>query len=151
MCIRDRLKALKTYDLAEAVLMDLSLQRVLHEYGQRVLEMDNKALAAYLSYPAKVRRGALVKHVPNHYHHMHVRFRLGPSAGWWELDPKKAEEIFVRYQQSRTGFFEYVVQPGETLGAIAAFHRVGLSALMRWNNMTPESLIRPGQVLKVWR
>jgi hypothetical protein len=145
------LKALKRYDLARAVLMDLSLQKVLYEYGLKELQMDAKQLAAYLSYPAKARGGALVKHVPNHYHHMHIRFRLGFSAQWWDLAPKEAEELFVRYQQSRTGFFEYVVQPGETLGAIASFHRVSLAALLRWNKMTSESLIRPGQVLKVWR
>lgn len=145
------LKALKRYDLAESVLMDLSLQKVLYEHGLKALQMDAKQLAAYLSYPAKARGGALVKHVPNHYHHMHIRFRLGAASGWWDLEPKEAEGIFVRYQQSRTGFFEYVVQPGETLGAIASFHRVSLPALLRWNKMTAESLIRPGQILKIWR
>lgn len=146
------LKILKHYDLAEVVFMDLSLQKVLHEYGLNKLKMSKGELSKFLSYPSKSRGGALVKHVPNHYHHLHVRFKLGTSHQWWEgLNLKEAHELHTNYLRHRTGYFEHVVQSGETLGSIASFNRVRLKDLLKWNQMDENSIIRPGQALKVWR
>ena len=145
------LKILKHFDLAEVIFIDLSLQKVLHEYALKKLKMSKSELAQYLSYPSKSRGSSLVKHVKNHYHHLHVRFKLDTSHEWWGLDLKEASELYTQYLRHRTGYFEHVVQSGETLGTIASFNRVRLRDLLKWNQMTDKSIIRPGQTLKVWR
>jgi len=43
----------------------------------------------------------------------------------------------------------YTVKPGDTLGAIAARHNVGLSDIFSWNNLSMRSIIYPGQKIKV--
>ena len=43
----------------------------------------------------------------------------------------------------------YTVKPGDTLGAIAARHYVGLSDVFSWNNLSMRSIIYPGQKIKV--
>ncbi|MDQ0801653.1 LysM peptidoglycan-binding domain-containing protein [Arthrobacter sp. SLBN-112] len=43
----------------------------------------------------------------------------------------------------------YTVKPGDTLGAIAARHNVGLSDVFAWNNLSMRSIIYPGQKIKV--
>jgi LysM repeat protein len=43
----------------------------------------------------------------------------------------------------------YTVKPGDTLGAIAAKHKVSLSDVFAWNNLNMRSIIYPGQKVKV--
>ncbi|GAB4264496.1 MAG: hypothetical protein Kow0092_16190 [Deferrisomatales bacterium] len=43
----------------------------------------------------------------------------------------------------------YTVRPGDTLWTIARRHRVGLRQLCSWNDLSPRSVIRPGQELVV--
>ena len=43
----------------------------------------------------------------------------------------------------------YTVKPGDTLGAIAARHNVGLADVFAWNNLSMRSIIHPGQKIKV--
>ena len=146
------LKLLKYYDLAEVIFMDHRLQKALYEYGLNKLAMTKSELATYLSYPRKGRRaGALIRHIQNHYHHLHVRLKQGHSVEWRRFSLKQADAFHLKYLQNRTGFFEYVVQPGQTLGAIAQFNRVRLRDLLKWNGITESTIIRPGQILKVWR
>lgn len=146
------LRLVKYYDLGELIFMDHRLQKALYEYGLKKLEMTKSELAKYLSYPSKGKRaGALVQHIRNHYHHLHIRIRQQSSVEWRDLTIKEADQLHLFYLQNRTGFFEYVVQPGQTLGAIAQFNRVRLRDLLKWNGMTESTIIRPGQILKVWR
>lgn len=44
----------------------------------------------------------------------------------------------------------YVVRSGDTLSRIAAQFRVRLNDLMGWNNLTPRSIIKPGQRLVMY-
>ena len=44
----------------------------------------------------------------------------------------------------------YRVRWGDTLGAIAARHRVGLGDLLRWNGLTREAVIHPGDEVKIY-
>lgn len=44
---------------------------------------------------------------------------------------------------------EYRVRSGDTLGAIAARHRVALADLLRWNRLDAKTLIHPGQRLRL--
>lgn len=41
----------------------------------------------------------------------------------------------------------YVVRQGDSLWLISRRHRVGLDDLMRWNDLNPDSVLRPGQEL----
>ncbi|WP_461174580.1 LysM peptidoglycan-binding domain-containing protein [Arthrobacter sp. Z1-9] len=43
----------------------------------------------------------------------------------------------------------YTVKPGDTLGAIAAKHKVSLADVFAWNNLNMRSIIYPGQKVKV--
>ncbi|TLM71974.1 lytic transglycosylase domain-containing protein [Pseudarthrobacter sp. NamB4] len=47
------------------------------------------------------------------------------------------------------GAATYTVKPGDTLGAIASRHNVGLSEVFAWNNLNMRSIIYPGQKIKV--
>ncbi|WP_458778890.1 lytic transglycosylase [Arthrobacter sp. D3-16] len=47
------------------------------------------------------------------------------------------------------GGASYTVKPGDTLGAIAAKHKVSLADVFAWNNLTMRSIIYPGQKVKV--
>jgi membrane-bound lytic murein transglycosylase D len=44
----------------------------------------------------------------------------------------------------------YRVQSGDTLTAIAARHRVGVNDLLRWNSLSLNSIIRPGDEVKIY-
>ena len=146
------LKLIKYYDLSSKIFIDYRLQKALYTYGETKLEMNKKELARYLSYPAKGSRGgALVQHIKNHYHHLHIRFASETSHEWRDLGLKDADELHTTYLKNRTGFFEYIVQPGQNLGMIARFNQVRLKDLMKWNDLNERSIIRPGQVLRVWR
>ena len=146
------LRLVRHYDLAELIFMDHRLQKALYEYGLKTLKMEKRELWRYLSFPSKGKRGgALTQHIQNHYHHLHIRLRQDSAVEWRDVDLEEADERHKAYLQNRTGFFEHVVQSGETLGAIAAFNRVRLRDLLKWNSMTEKSIIRPGQILKVWR
>lgn len=146
------LRLVKYYDLAELIFMDYRLQQALYDYGLSTLKMDKRELSKYLSFPSKGKRGnALAQHIKNHYHHLHIRLRQDSSVEWRDLSLDEVDELHLAYLRNRTGFFEYVVQPGETLGTIAAFNRVRLRDLLKWNEMNDKSIIRPGQILKVWR
>lgn len=146
------MKIIRYYDLGELIFMDHVLQKALYNYGKKTLKMDEKELKSFLSYPVKGRRkSALVQHVSGHYNHMHLRIRQDTSHEWRDIKLKEVDELHLSYLKNRTGFFEYVVQPGQTMGAIAAFNRVRLRDLFKWNEMNERSIIYPGQILKVWR
>ena len=80
-----------------------------------------------------------------------VGFASETSFEWRDLTLKDADELHTAYLKNRTGFFEYIVQPGQNLGMIARFNQVRLRDLMKWNDLKKNSIIRPGQVLRVWR
>lgn len=146
------LRLVKYYDLVELMFIDHRLQKSIYEYGLKKLEMTKSELAQYLSYPSKGKRGSgFIQHIKNHYHHLHIRIKQRSSVEWREIDLKEAGELHLSYLQNRTGFVEYVVQSGQTLGAIAQFNRVRLRDLLKWNGITESTIIRPGQILKVWR
>lgn len=146
------LRVVRHYDLGELIFMDHRLQKALYDYGLKYLKMEKRDIWRYLSFPSKGKRGgALAQHIKNHYHHLHIRIRQDTSVEWRGIKLNDAEDLHLSYLRNRTGFFEYIVQPGQTLGAIAAFNRVRLRDLLKWNAMTETSIIRPGQILKVWR
>lgn len=44
---------------------------------------------------------------------------------------------------------QYLVQKGDNLGLIALAHQVSIEELMRWNSLTLDSLLTPGQQLQI--
>ncbi len=146
------LQLLVQYELAESVLMDKSLQKALYDYAIKELKWTPQKISKYLSYP---RGRGLVKHVPNHYHHFHIRFYVGTAdqviEGFDEIDMPKAEKIYQQHIEQKTGFYEYAIRDGQTLGAVANEQKVKLKDLLNWNNMTENSIIRAGQIIKIWR
>src|SRR5262249_2510018 len=70
-------RALTTRVPVEVIFIDLSLQKVLKAYARRSGE-DARWLDALFDLGLS-RSSALVRHVPGHTNHMHVRFR-NPSA-----------------------------------------------------------------------
>ncbi|WP_461189804.1 lytic transglycosylase [Arthrobacter sp. Z4-13] len=52
-------------------------------------------------------------------------------------------------RSSAGGGATYTVKPGDTLGAIAAKHKVSLADVFSWNNLNGRSIIYPGQKVKV--
>lgn len=45
---------------------------------------------------------------------------------------------------------DHVVQKGETFYSISRTYEIGLDELLTWNNKTPRSALRPGDVLQIW-
>jgi LysM repeat protein len=71
------------------------------------------------------------------------KIRLSGSAAAAPAKPAPA------VRSSAGGGATYTVKPGDTLGAIAAKHKVGLSSVLSWNNLNVRSTIYPGQKIKV--
>ncbi len=55
----------------------------------------------------------------------------------------------TRQNTPRSGTVQYTVQNGDSLWSIARKHRIKLNDLMRWNGLAEDSVIRPGQSLKI--
>lgn len=69
------------------------------------------------------------------------------------LDPDRiraGQELRVRTQGRAQRRVEYVVQPGDFLGAIASRHGVSVSDITGWNRGLDPDRIRNGQTLTLW-
>lgn len=137
----------------DLVFVDYRHQRRLYRYARRELKMTAEELAPILSYPtARFRRDALVRHVPAHYNHIHVRFKapIARALGrMWSY--REAIAMQRRIDLSLRGQFDYVVRRGDTLSGIAAANRVSVADLRAWNKLPRRLTLRPGRVLKVMR
>lgn len=72
------------------------------------------------------------------------------AAGTRVLLPGRGEEPPVEARASATnGTDIHVVRSGDSLWSIARDGHVLLSDLLRWNDLTPRSILRPGQRLRV--
>lgn len=90
---------------------------------------------------------------------MHVRQRkLGIALAvfvialgvWgWQSRNVKAASFFAPLAQSEEPFTLYIVQPGDTLAAIALQYGVPLEVLMQLNNISDANLIFVGQQLRI--
>lgn len=132
------------------IYMDYKLQKVVWKHA-RSLGFTARQLEPIFSWPrARNHPDAVVKHVKGHHNHIHLRFHA-PLASWlgtlWS--PERVQGMQRRLDIARVGHFEHVVQPGDTLGAIAEQHAVRVNDLMAWNRLRARSVLRPGRVLKV--
>lgn len=62
-------------------------------------------------------------------------------------EPAQATE--VRAEQRQTKRSTYIVQPGETLWAVARKHSVGVNQLAKWNDFPETTAVKAGQTLLV--
>lgn len=53
-------------------------------------------------------------------------------------------------RDSRTRRLSYTIRSGDSLSLIAARFRVGIADLMRWNDISATSILRPGQRLRLY-
>lgn len=147
------LKFLYDNGLCDRIFVDYRHQRALYRYARRTLKMSKEQLKPILSYPhGRYRPSALVRHVRNHYGHIHIRFKapLAKLAGaMWTR--REAADFQRRVDLSRRGQFHYVVRRGDTLGHIAEVNQVKVRDLRRWNRLPRRATLRPGQVIKVMR
>ena len=126
------LRALITETDVQLILVDRSIQTVLHRFALSIGED-----AAWLSQVF----GQMVKHARSHRDHFHVRFYAPRSQ---ELGRRLQPMLALLPGQSLT---TYVVHAGNTVGQIAARYKTSVAAIRRANQMKRESLVRLGQHL----
>src|SRR5439155_425442 len=126
------LRALITETDVQLILVDRSIQTVLHRFALSIGED-----AAWLSQVF----GQMVKHARSHRDHFHVRFYAPRSQ---ELGRRLQPMLALLPGQNLT---TYVVLAGNTLGRIAARYKTSVAAIRRANQMKRESLLRLGQHL----
>jgi murein endopeptidase len=74
------LKALKRDTNVEVIYMDRTIQRLLLKHAQRTNTLRRDQLSKWLEVAPGARRGStLIRHVPQHQDHFHVRFACTPS------------------------------------------------------------------------
>ena len=136
---------------SEVLYMDYRIQKHLYKYALKELKMSKQDLKPLLSYPhGKRRKGALVHHFRGHWNHLHVRFRT-PFAEWMASFWGEQEiKVMQRKLDLRLyGRYQYVIKKGDTLGAIASKHGVGVDDLRRWNRLKKRSILQLGQTLDI--
>ncbi len=93
-----------------------------------------------------VRRGDSLYSIARRYGTTVAQLKAVNGLGSELIHP--GQELRIR-PGSRDGLQKYRVNPGDTLSAIAASHRVRLSSLLRVNGLTSRSTIYPGQWLVI--
>jgi membrane-bound lytic murein transglycosylase D len=75
--------------------------------------------------------------------------RVVPRAAWSTPPEPRVRRVSSRSSWGGSGASRHRVAPGETASAIARRHGVGLAALLDANDLTMQSIIRPGDVLRI--
>ncbi|MFU8856477.1 MAG: transglycosylase SLT domain-containing protein [Deferrisomatales bacterium] len=119
------------------------LVEVILEVQRRAMPVAAVAEAAGVSYRRflELNPSLLSRELPRGDHRIQVPLaaeaRFDLSLARWERENPEARTVY------------YEVRAGDTLSAIARQHRVPLADLLSWNDLTPRSIIRPGQALAV--
>jgi LysM repeat protein len=93
-----------------------------------------------------VRRGESLYSIARRYNTTVAKLQQDNNLGSNLIKP--GQKLQIR-PGSRKDLRRYQVQPGDTLGAIAERHNVGLSVLLRANGLSSRSTIYPGQWLAI--
>lgn len=128
----------------EMILIDRKVQRWLESYALSVGE--DPAWIEQLFHDQRHGKTAVVRHVPGHVAHMHVRF-VSPEArrkAVQHYDRLVAAKLVVPEQRGVV----HVVQKGDTLSALAARYGVAVDRIRELNGLG-STLIRVGQKLTV--
>ncbi|MCX6545228.1 MAG: penicillin-insensitive murein endopeptidase [Acidobacteria bacterium] len=137
-------RALVTCTDVEAIFLDTRIQKLLYKYALSISE-DKDWLDRIFQF-SRGSRNAIISHVPLHRTHYHVRFynpvaqELGRRAF-----PYLVEAKIVRPPVSTV---RHVVQPGQTLGHLAARYGTSIRAIQQANGLTTTQL-RAGRAYRI--
>lgn len=125
------LRAIITETDVEYVLIDRSVQSLLEEYALSV-ESD-RAWVTDLFHGSGEHPRPLIKHIPGHTGHMHIRFYspIAQERGRRAYD-RLVEQGHVTLQQRQV---KYEVEPGDTLSEIAERYHTRVDELVRVNRL----------------
>jgi penicillin-insensitive murein endopeptidase len=137
-------RALVTCTDVETILLDTRIQRLLYKYAQGIGEDQ-----AWLNRVFQFARGssaAIVKHVPGHRNHYHVRF-YNPVAQ--ELG-RRVHPILVELKLVDPPVFtvRHVVRQGQTMGQLAARYGTSVRAIKTANGMS-NTFLRAGRSYRI--
>lgn len=139
-------RAMVLYTDVEAIFLDTRVQRLLYRHALSVGE--DKAWLDRVFQFVKWSPGAVIKHVPRHRNHYHVRF-YNPVAQ--ELG-RRAHPILVQLNIIEPPVFtiKHVVRPGQTMGHLAARYGTSVRAIQRANGMH-STVLRAGRAYRIPR
>ena len=125
------LRAVVTETDVEYVLIDRSVQALLEQYALSV-ESDS-AWVIDLFHGSGEHPNPLVKHIPGHTGHMHIRFfnPIAQERGRRAYD-RLVEQGHIMLERRKT---QYTVEPGDTLSEIAERHHTSVKELVRRNHL----------------
>ena len=137
-------RALVTCTDVETILLDTRVQRVLYKYALSISE-DKAWLDRVFQY-SRGSSTAVVKHVPRHRNHYHVRF-YNPVAQ--ELG-RRVHPYLVQLGLVQPPMFtvRHVVRQGQTMGHLAARYGTSVRAIKQANGLTTTQL-RAGRSYRI--
>jgi LysM repeat protein/murein endopeptidase len=137
-------RALITCTDVETILLDTRIQKALYTYALSISE--DKAWLDRVFQFSKGSKDAIIRHVPLHRTHYHVRF-YNPVAQ--ELG-RRAFPFLVEAKIVQPPVFtvRHIVQPGQTLGHLATRYGVSVRAIMQANGLSTTQL-RAGRAYRI--
>jgi penicillin-insensitive murein endopeptidase len=137
-------RALITCTDVETILLDTRIQKQLYTYALSISE-DKDWLDRVFQF-SRGSRDAIIRHVPLHRTHYHVRF-YNPVAQ--ELGRRAFPYLVeAKIVQPPVSTMRHVVQPGQTLGHLAARYGTSARAIMQANGLTTTQL-RAGRAYRI--
>ncbi|RPJ70648.1 MAG: LysM peptidoglycan-binding domain-containing protein [Acidobacteria bacterium] len=128
----------------ETILLDMRIQRLLYKYALSIAE--DKDWLDRVFQCGRGLRGAVVKHLPSHRTHYHVRFfnQVAQELG------RRAHPMLVQAGVIEPPIFtiKHVVRRGQTLGHLADRYGVSAGAIQRANGLTA-SRLRAGRAYRI--
>jgi penicillin-insensitive murein endopeptidase len=137
-------RSLVTCTDVETILLDTRIQRLLYKYAASIGE--DQAWLNEVFFFARGSKSAIVKHVPGHRNHYHVRF-YNPIAQ--ELG-RRVHPILVELKLVDPPVYtvRHLVRSGQTLGQLAARYGTSVPAIRRANGMS-SSFLRAGRSYRI--
>jgi hypothetical protein len=136
------LRAIVTETDVEYVLIDRSVQALLEQYALGV-EPDS-GWVSDLFHGSGQHPNPLIKHIPGHTGHMHIRFfsPIAQERGRRAYD-RLVEQGHIALERREV---KYAVEPGDTLSEIAEHHHTSVEEVVRRNHLKGTA-IRAGSEL----
>jgi hypothetical protein len=137
------LRAIVTETDVEYVLIDRSVQALLEQYALSV-ESDS-AWVTDLFHGSGEHPNPLVKHIPGHTGHMHIRFfsPIAQERGRRAYD-RLVEQGHITLERREV---KYTIEPGDTLSEIAERHHTSVEELVRRNNLQGTAIVAGSELV----
>ncbi len=137
-------RAFLTETDVQLILIDRSVQRLLYAYAKDIGE-DQAWLDSVFQYP-KGRWNAIIRHVPGHKTHIHVRF-YNPVAQ--ELGRRAYKALLARHLIKPPIYYvKHRARRGDSLIKIARRYGSSVAAIRRFNGLR-SNLIRAGRIYRI--